>query len=215
MSGAPSAKVYDRAYFDRWYRDPASAVIHRGHLARRVQLAVAAAEYLLERPIGSVLDVGCGEAPWRALVLHARPGVRYVGVDSSEYVVRRYGRARNIVLGRFGDLGRLALGGPFDLVVCSDVLHYVPDRELDRGLRALARLAAGLAFIEVFPREDDTIGDDVGYVARPAAAYRRRFEAAGLTHVGLHGWVGRAIAHDLTTFERGIERRRRRRTRRR
>jgi SAM-dependent methyltransferase len=206
-----AAKIYDRAYFDRWYRDPAQAVIHRGVLARRVQLAIAAAEYLLERPIGSVLDVGCGEAPWRALVLHARPGIRYVGVDSSEYVVRRYGRSRGIVHGRFGDLGRLGLRGPFDLVVCSDVLHYVPDGELVRGVRALARLTGGLAFLEVFPREDDTIGDDVGYFARPASVYRRLFEAAGLTHVGLHGWAGRAIARDLTTFERGAPRSRARR----
>jgi SAM-dependent methyltransferase len=210
VSASRVPKVYDRAYFDRWYRDPASAVIHRGVLARRVQLAIAAAEYLLERPIVSVLDVGCGEAPWRALVLHARPEARYVGVDSSEYVVRRYGRSRNIVLGRFGDLGRLELGGPFDLVVCSDVMHYVEDAELTRGVRAIARLTAGLAFLEVFPREDDTEGDDVGYVARSAAAYQRLFESAGLTHVGLHGWVGRALARDLMTFERGARRPRRR-----
>ena len=80
--------------------------------------------------------------------------------------------------------------------------------------RALARLTAGLAFLEVFPREDDTIGDDVGYVARPASTYRRLFEAAGLTHVGLHGWAGRALARDLTTFERGVPRARRPRGRR-
>src|SRR6185503_3809226 len=111
-----TAKRYDRAYFDRWYRDPRSVVVHRGVLERRGQLAVAAAEYLLERPIRRVLDVGCGEAPWRALLKQARPGASYAGVDSSEYVVRRYGRLRNIRLGRLGDLGRLGLGGRFDLI---------------------------------------------------------------------------------------------------
>src|SRR5262249_2550286 len=141
----PRVKRYDRAYFERWYHDPRHAVIQHGLLARRVQLAIAAAEYLLERPIRSVLDVGCGEGAWRPLLLQARPGVRYVGVDSSEYAVRRFGRLRGIRLGRLGDVGRMGFARRFDLVVCSDVLHYVATPELRRGLRAITRLLAGTA----------------------------------------------------------------------
>lgn len=197
------AKTYDRAYFDHWYRDPRQAVIHGDLLARRVQLAVAAAEYVLEHPVRSVLDVGCGEGVWRAFVLAARPGVRYVGVDSSEYAVRRFGRRRNLRLARFGELGRLGFKRPFDLVVCSDVLHYVPDDEARRGLKAMAKLTGGLAFIEFFSREDDTIGDDEGYLPRPETAYRRLLGDAGFVHVGMHCYVGRALAGDLMTFEKG------------
>jgi SAM-dependent methyltransferase len=204
-NGAPNPKTYDRAYFDRWYRDPREAVIHRDVLARRVQLALSAAEYILEHPVTSVLDVGCGEAPWRALVRMARPGASYVGVDSSEYAVRRFGRRRNIRLGRFGDLGRMKLGGPFDLIVCSDVLHYVPTPEARRGLRAIARLLGGLAFIEFFSKEDDTIGDDEGYVPRPESAYRNLFREAGLVHLGLHCYASRRDAVNLMTFEKGKE----------
>jgi SAM-dependent methyltransferase len=203
MSTRNGSKRYDRAYFDRWYRDPRYAVVHRGVLARRVQLAVAAAEYLLERPIKSVLDVGCGEAPWRALLMRARPGVRYVGVDSSTYAVARFGRTRGIRLGTFGGLGRMKLRGPFDLVVCSDVLHYVSTAELVRGLGALQRLVRGVAFLELFAKEDATIGDDVGFQPRPAATYRRLFSAAGFTPLGLHCYAGRALEPDLITFERG------------
>ena len=195
------AKVYDRAYFDRWYRDPRHAVVRQGVVERRVQLAVSAAEYVLERPIRSVLDVGCGEAPWRAPLLHARPGLRYVGVDSSAYVVARYGKSRGIRRGTFGGLGRMRLGR-FDLVVCADVLHYVPTPDLAKGLAALARRLHGLAWIEVFAREDDTVGDDVEYQARAAAAYRRLFTAAGLVHVGLFGWVTRDRAGELMAFEK-------------
>jgi SAM-dependent methyltransferase len=201
MSSAP--KRYDRAYFDRWYRNPRSAVVHRGVLARRVQFAVAAAEYLLERPIRRVLDVGCGEAPWRALLKLARPGVRYTGVDSSAYAVGRFGRRRNVILGRFGDLGRLGLRGRFDLIVCSDVLHYVSTPEAGRGLKAMARLLGGLAWIEVFTAEDDTVGDDVGFQPRRAAGYRRLFRAAGLVPLGLHCYVTRKFEERLTTFESG------------
>jgi SAM-dependent methyltransferase len=196
-------KAYDRNYFERWYRDPRHAVVQRDVLARRVQLAVSVTEYLLERPIRNVLDVGCGEAPWRALLRQARPRVRYVGVDSSEYVLERFGAKRGIRRGRLGQLGRLGLRGRFDLIVCSDVLHYVSADEAKRGLRAIARLLEGVAFIEVFAAEDDTIGDDDGYQRRSAATYRRLFRAAGLIPMGMHCYSGRRLNDRLLALERG------------
>ena len=56
------AKRYDRAYFDQWYRQRGIGGARR--LARKVALAVATAEYHLERPIRTVLDIGCGEGGW-------------------------------------------------------------------------------------------------------------------------------------------------------
>ena len=197
-----SKKVYDRDYFDRWYRDPRAAVIHGDLLARRVQLALSAAEYVLERPVRSVLDVGCGEGAWRRWIHTARPAARYLGVDSSEYAVRRFGKRRNLRLARFGELGRLGLRRPFDLIVCSDVLHYVPTLEARRGLQALRRLVGGIAFIEVFTGEDDTIGDDHGFVPRSERAYRGLFRVAGLVHLGLHCYTTRRIARDLMALEK-------------
>src|SRR5207342_233424 len=138
-------KRYDRGYFERWYHDEGTRVHVTGSLERKVRLAVHAAEYFLERPIRSVLDVGCGEAPWQPLLHRLRPGVRYAGVDSSEYAVKRFGRRRNIRLGSFGSLGTLGLEGPFDLIVCADVLHYVDGRELAPGLEAIADLLGGVA----------------------------------------------------------------------
>jgi SAM-dependent methyltransferase len=196
-------KQYDRAYFDRWYRDPRWAVVRRDVLTRRVRLAVAAAEYLLERPVRTVLDVGCGEAPWRALLRRMRPGVRYTGVDSSAYVVGRYGASRDIRRGSLGSLGRLDLDPPYDLIVCSDVLHYVATDEARRGLKAIARLLGGVAFIELFAREDATEGDQEDLQPRPAATYRRLFREAGLIPLGLHCYAGRRLQRGLITFERG------------
>lgn len=201
-SAAP-AKLYDRAYFDRWYRTSAHALFHADLLPRRVQLAVSAAEYLLERPIRSVLDVGCGEGRWRALLRAARPGISYLGIDSSEYAVRRFGRRRNLRLGSFGDLGRMGLKRRFDLIVCADVLHYVPLAEARRGLRALARLLGGVAFIELFTADDDTIGDEHAFQQRSRAAYLRLFRRAGLVHVGLHCYAGPRLRHRLVALERG------------
>ncbi|OGF14596.1 MAG: methyltransferase [Candidatus Eisenbacteria bacterium RBG_16_71_46] len=195
-------KQYDRAYFDRWYHSPRRRVRQRELLARKVRLAVAATEYLLDRPLRTVLDVGCGEGAWQPRLERLRPGVRYLGIDSSEYAVARFGRRRNLRLGSVGELGRLGLRGPFDLVVCSDVLHYVPTPELRRGLKAMARLLGGMAFIEVFTREDETVGDSHGEQRRGAAAYRRLFREAGLTRLGLFCFVGRALADTTMSFER-------------
>jgi SAM-dependent methyltransferase len=199
----PESKIYDQAYFDRWYRDPRYALFHHGMLPRRVQLAVAASEYLLERPIRSVLDVGCGEGRWRPLLKQVRPRVHYVGVDSSAYVVSRYGARRNLRLGRLGQLGRLGLEGRFDLIVCSDVLHYVASDELRPGLKAIARLLEGVAFLELYTAEDTTEGDDQDFQRRSGATYRRLFREAGLIPLGLHCYAGPRLRGRLSTFERG------------
>jgi SAM-dependent methyltransferase len=197
-------KTYDRRYFDRWYRVSRHAIFHAGMLPRRVQLAVSAAEYLLERPIRSVLDIGCGEGRWRPLLLRARPRLHYQGIDSSEYAVRRFGRRRNIRFGRFGDIGRMGLRRSFDLIVCADVLHYVPRAEARAGLRGIARLLGGVAFIELFTSEDDSLGDDAGFMQRSRASYLRMFRAAGLIPMGLHCYTGRALRDRLVSLERQV-----------
>ncbi|MEO6461684.1 MAG: class I SAM-dependent methyltransferase [Candidatus Eisenbacteria bacterium] len=215
VSTDPGQKTYDRAYFDRWYRDPAQAVIQREHLARRVRLAVSAAEWVLDRPVESVLDIGAGEGSWRPVLKRLRPRARYLGLDPSAYAVRRFGRTRGLVQGGVGDLStpalrreftRRALRPPFDLVVCCDVLHYVPTKELTRGLKAIAHLIAGggLAYVEFFTRDDSTEGDDEGFQDRSAATYARLFRAAGLTHLGLHSYVvRRSMGRELMRFEEG------------
>jgi SAM-dependent methyltransferase len=167
-----------------------------------VRLAVAAAEHVLERRIRSVLDVGCGEARWRAPLVRLRPGLTYVGVDPSEYVVRRYGRRRGIRQGSFGELGRLGLRRAFDLVVCADVLHYVSSGELGRGLAALKRLTRGLVYADAFTSADDFVGDREGWQRRSAAAYRRAFRTAGFVSCGLNCWAAASHRDGLTALER-------------
>lgn len=200
---ARRAKVYDRGYFERWYRNPTTRVHVREAVARKVRFAVHAAEYLLERPIVSVLDVGCGEGAWQPILERLRPRARYVGVDPSEYAVRRFGRARNLRRGGFGELGSLELRGPFDLIVCSDVLHYVPDAELAPGLAALASLLGGVAFLEAFTSADSIVGDFRGMKRRAPAVYDRHFRRAGLVHCGLYCFVPKEFAPGLTALERG------------
>lgn len=194
-------KQYDAAYFQRWYRD--AGIGDRQRLSRKVALAVATAEYHLERPVRTVLDIGCGEGAWRAPLAKLRPRATYLGFDASAYAVQRYGRTRNVHFARFGDFEALRPCPPADLLVCSDVLHYLPAREIDRGLPGLAELCGGVAFLECFAREDDAEGDDVGFVPRPAAFYRRRFAAAGFGTLGSHCWLSPLLAGQAAALELG------------
>ncbi|KRA73162.1 methyltransferase [Lysobacter sp. Root667] len=193
------SKQYDRDYFQRWYRDP--EIGGRARLQRKVALAVASAEYHLERPIRSVLDVGAGEAAWRAPLLKLRPKLRYLGFDSSEYAVARHGARRNLHYARFGDFEALRPCPPVDLLICSDVLHYLDTRELERGLPGLAELCGGVAFLETFTREDGVDGDTVGFKRRPARFYRERFAAAGFAPLGSHLWLAPALSEGTAALE--------------
>ena len=192
-------KSYDKAYFDRWYRR--GGIGDRARLARKVALAVATAEYHLERPVRTVLDIGAGEGVWFAPLRKLRPDVRYLGFDGSEYAVARYGRTRNLHLARFGDFELLRPCAPVDLLVCSDVLHYLSKRELERGLPGLAELCGGVAFLEAFAREDQAVGDEHEFQDRPASFYRKRFEALGFAQLGSHCWLSPALKERATALE--------------
>jgi SAM-dependent methyltransferase len=166
-------------------------VHEKGEVRRKVALAIATAEYVLHRPIETVLDVGCGEGAWYTHLRALRRGAKYIGIDSSDYVVERFGAERNIAKGSFGDLrGR---EGAFDLVVCSDVLHYLSERELRRGLPHLARLTQGIAFIEVLTTEDEIIGDVEGLIRRPSDWYRQQFKKVGFVQTGPYCWLPRSM----------------------
>ena len=195
-------KVYDRDYFDKWYRDPQHAVGSPAELRRKVAMVVAQTEYYLGRPLRNVLDVGCGEATWRAPLRALRPGVDYRGLDASEYVVRRYGNRRNIGLARFGDLECLRFDHRFDLIVCTDVLHYLKPAEIRAGLTGIGEMLEGVSFLEVFTSSDDVGGDRQGFVARRADWYLREFAKAGLMPCGSHCYLGPRLEQHVAALER-------------
>ena len=195
------AKVYDRDYFEKWYHDPSRRVITGAAVARKARLVTGIAEALLERPIRSVLDVGCGEGAWRAHLRRLRRGVRYTGVESSAYAVERFGRARNIKQGSFGTLADVGLDGPFDLIVVCDVLHYVPDAELAPGLAVISRLLGGVVYLEAYTVDDEIEGDRHAWHHRSPEEYRRAFKRAGLSSVGMHCYVGEELRGSVGALE--------------
>ncbi|MES1259460.1 MAG: class I SAM-dependent methyltransferase [Gemmatimonadota bacterium] len=195
----PRVKQYNRAYFDRWYRE--RRIASPADLARVVTLAIAITEQLLARPLRSVLDVGAGEGRWQPLVHRLRPKARYAGVDSSVWAIERWGARRNLRLGSIDALDQLGLDGPFDLIVASDILHYLPTPVLTTGVRQIVSLLGGVAFLPTFTAQDEIEGDRAAFQRRSAATYRATFRRAGLIPLGMYAWTLKDRARDLAKLE--------------
>jgi SAM-dependent methyltransferase len=189
---------YSSAYFDKWYRSE-----HRVHSPadrmRTVRMVVGVADYMLGRPIRSVLDIGAGEGQWLGALRRIHGAIRYAGVDPSEYAVARYGRRRNIRSGSLGNLPREVTRRSYDLVVCSGVLNYLPPAELRAGLARVAQLARGVAFLELFTDRDDVQGDTRG--RRRGTFYRSLLRDLGFRQCGPHCYVGRGFEGGIVEME--------------
>jgi SAM-dependent methyltransferase len=196
-------KRYDERYFERWYRGSRTRVHSPDDVERKVHLAVAAAEYMLGRDIVSVLDVGAGEGAWQPIVRRLRPGVRYLGVEPSEYAVQKFGVRRNLVRGSLDALDGAGVRGKFDLIVCADVLNYVGARELRRGLEQIADLLRGVAYLELYTSEDELTGDLHNIDLQPPSHYRRLLRQAGFIRCGMHCYASDSIASKVTAMEGG------------
>jgi SAM-dependent methyltransferase len=195
-------KSYDKAYFDRWYRQGKTRVTDEKQLTRKIHMVLGIAEWFLERRVKTVLDVGCGEGSWQPILKTIRPGLKYTGMDNSPYAVGRFGKSRNIVKGTFGEVARVIPEKKYDLVVCCDVLQYIEEKELIRGLRALEPRLGGLAFLEAYTRDDATEGDQSDWHFRNAAFYRRLFAKHKFTAVGMNSYVGKILKPLVLDMER-------------
>jgi 2-polyprenyl-3-methyl-5-hydroxy-6-metoxy-1,4-benzoquinol methylase len=196
-------KRYDEGYFERWYRAARTRVHSPDDVDRKVHLAVAAAEYMLGREIVSVLDVGAGEGAWQPTIRRLRPEARYLGVEPSEYAVRKFGVRRNLVRGSLDGLDDAGVRGRFDLVVCADVLNYVGSRELRRGLEQITARLRGVAYLELYTSDDELTGDLHNIDLRAPAYYRRLLRQVGLIRCGMHCYASDEIASRVTAMEGG------------
>ena len=88
------------------------------------------------------------------------------------------------------------------LMICADVLHYVPGAELKRGLEGFPELCCGVAYIDVFCREDAITGDFRGFIARSRAQYRKLFDSNGLTALGSHCYLSPSCDSPVSALER-------------
>lgn len=131
------------------------------------RLGQPAVDLLDPRPGERVLDLGCGDGTL-TLELAAR-GAAVVGVDSSPSMVEA-ARARGLDA-RLLDARELAFEQAFDAVFSNAALHWIPERDHDRVLAAVARaLVPGGRFVAEMGGHGNIAAINVAV----AAALRRR-----------------------------------------
>jgi SAM-dependent methyltransferase len=184
----PLASRFDRAYYQRYYFNPSTAVISRAEMRARARL-IAAYTLHIGLPVGRILDAGCGTGAMRRALLRCLPRSTYVGLETSEYLCERYGWERGLV-----ETYRAKL--PFDLIVCYDVLQYLDDRRAGAAIANLARLCRGVLYCTVLTRQDwlhncDRRRTDSNVHLRTGKWYRTRLRR-GFREIGAGFWVARA-----------------------
>lgn len=186
---------FDQAYYRRFYYDPRTAVTSRTEMRARARLIGAFTAHI-GLPVRRILDAGCGTGLLRAPLLRALPKAAYVGLESSEYLCRRYGW-------RSGQVQDLRPDAPFDLLICYDVLQYLEAREAARALANFARLCRGVLYFSALTRRDWQTNCDRGRTdsqvqLRSAEWYRERLRR-GFREVGAGFWLRRGAP--LTVWE--------------
>lgn len=170
ISSSRPTPEFDKAYYDRYYRNPDTRAMTPA-AARRQAAFIAAYLRHLGLPVTRLLDVGCGTGNLLRALGREFPRARAEGVEVSPYLCRRYGWHRASVV----DFSSRV---PFDLIVCNDVLAYLDKRACRDALGNLAALCRGALFLGVLTEEDRAICDekrtDPAQIARPVAWYRRQ-----------------------------------------
>ena len=181
------ADRFDAAFYRRFYVDPRTRVVTRAEMERRADLVAAFVRHG-EFRVRRILDVGCGLGLMRRALLRHFPRAGYTGLEVSEYLCRKYGWTR-------GSAATFECARAYDLVVCYDVLQYMPTREAAAALRNLSKLCRGVLHFGVLTEEDwelycDRTNTDRDVHLRPGQWYRRRL-APGFINAGSGMFVRR------------------------
>ena len=182
-------RQFDAAFFRRYYFDRKTQVVTGEEMRLRAEL-IAAILRQAQLPVRSILDAGCGIGLLKAPFARALKRARYVGLEASEYLCRRYGWLQ-------GSLADFKARAPFDLVVCYDVLQYLDDRAAARAMANLGRLSRGAVYFSALTIEDwrsncDRSRTDRDVNMRPAAWYRARLQR-NFHYLGLGVWVRKTV----------------------
>jgi SAM-dependent methyltransferase len=171
----PIRREFDRAFFTRFYDDAATSVISEDDVFKRACFVLAYLSHL-QVPVETVLDAGCGTGLWMRALRRIDRSIQYLGLDPSEYLCEKHGWFQSSIED-FRSRRR------FDLVVCQDVMQYMPADEVERSLAAIAAVCRGALYFEAPTSDDIKSGlldmkkTDRRIHVRSAAWYRRRLEA--------------------------------------
>jgi SAM-dependent methyltransferase len=197
-SVSQAAVPFGAAYFRKFYLNPATRVVTPAEMRSRATLIAAILTHL-QIPVHSILDAGCGIGLLRKPFAAVLPRARYIGLEFSEYLCRRYGW-------RHGSVATYEARNPCDLLICYDVLQYLDDRQATRAIGNIARLTRAALYVSALTREDwrdncDRSRTDRAVHLRSGAWYRRRLGKA-FRYVGFGVWLRKDVSAILWDMER-------------
>jgi SAM-dependent methyltransferase len=194
---AAEPERFGREYYRRYYFDPRTAVVTRAEMRSRARL-IAALTAHAGITVRNILEAGCGTGMLRTVLRPLLPRARYVALESSEYLCRRYGWTS-------GRIESYHARSPFDLVICYDVLQYLDDAAAARSLANLGRLCRGVLYFSALTRFDyahncDHSRTDAAVRLRSARWYRERLRRS-FHEAGFGFWLRRGSAFTLWELE--------------
>lgn len=162
---------FDKAYYDRFYREPATRSSTPQAVKKHATFITAYLEHL-NIGVMSILDIGCGVGSLLRELGRRYPRANLKGVEHSSYACERYGWESGSVIN--------CEGPQADLVICNDVVPYLDDEGATQAMTNLARLTDTVLFFGALTREDwpncDKARTDVLQHLRSDLWYRTRLE---------------------------------------
>jgi 2-polyprenyl-3-methyl-5-hydroxy-6-metoxy-1,4-benzoquinol methylase len=198
VHAAAAANNFSAAYFRRFYLNPATRVVTAAEMRSRATL-IASVLRQCQIPIRSILDAGCGIGLLREPFEEVLPRARYVGLEASRYLCDRFGWLQ-------GSVADFTPRTPFDLVICYDVLQYLPDTEAASAIANFARLTRAALYVSALTTADwrencDRDRTDRAVHLRSGAWYRRRLQRS-FDYIGFGIWLRKDATAILWEMER-------------
>jgi len=137
---------FDAAYFRRWYGDSKSRAFTRSDKEKRADFVLSYL-HLLDVPVKSVCDVGCGLGHWRDALGQRRPRLTYLGVEVSPFLCQRFGWHQ-------ASAADFRPKRQFDLVIAQSVLHHLNAHDCAQAIHNIASYCRGALYLEVATTHD-------------------------------------------------------------
>ena len=192
-----NADRFDKAYYDRYYRNPGTRVCSPGEVQRQGDFVAAYLRHL-EVPVRSVIDIGCGLGRLLSTLAEAFPKAHALGVESSAYLCAELGWES-------GALPDYPTHRQYDLVVCYDVLSYLEDDDAAEAIKALGELTRQALYFGTLTLEDrelcDPVRTDTDVYLRSNRWYRRRL-GRYFEPVGGGVWLRKPVQAFIWTLDR-------------
>ena len=140
------SQEFNKEFFDRFYRRQKTRASGPDDFRKLSQFVLAYLEYI-EVEVRSVLDLGCGLGRWKRALAAYDATIEYTGVDVSDYACQTYGWQR-------ASVEDFRSTDTYDLVICQDVLPYLPKDKLEAAVANITRHCRGAAYLQVITLED-------------------------------------------------------------